>query len=173
MPMAYGGGIRTLDQVRRLIRCGVEKVVINSAALDDMRVIRDAASVFGSQAVVGAVDVKRTLFGGLRVVGKSATVECKFRFEEHLTRLQEAGAGEIFVNCVDRDGMMAGYDLDLVRSAALCLTVPLVVCGGAGTPKHLLEARDAGASALAAGSMFVFHGKHRAVLIIYPTEVRI
>lgn len=173
MPMAYGGGIRTLEQIRRLIRCGVEKVVINSAAIDDMQVVREAASVFGSQAVVGAVDVKRTLFGGLRVVGKSATVEAKCKFEDHLARLQAAGAGEILINSVDRDGMMAGYDLELIRSAARCVTVPLVACGGAGTPQHLLEAREAGASALAAGSMFVFHGKHRAVLISYPSEVRI
>lgn len=173
MPMAYGGGIRTLDQVRRLIRCGVEKIVINSAALDDLRIVRDVAGIFGSQAVVGAIDVRRTLFGGLRVLGKSATVETKLQFEDHLVRLQEAGAGEILLNSVDRDGMMDGYDLELVRSASHRVTVPLVVCGGAGTPQHLREARDAGASALAAGSMFVFHGKHRAVLISYPSEVRI
>jgi cyclase len=172
MPMAYGGGIRTLDQVRRLIRSGVEKVVVNSAALESTRVITEAAEVFGSQAVVGAVDVKRTVLGRYRVVGKSATTESPWKPEDQVRRLVEAGAGEIFLNSVDRDGTMEGYDLDLIRSVTRHVSVPVVACGGAGTVEHLVEAvRDAGASAVAAGSMFVFQGRHRAVLIHYPKDV--
>lgn len=173
MPLAYGGGIRSLAQVRKLIRSGVEKVVINSAAVESTTVITESAAEFGSQAVVGSVDVKRTMLGSYRIVAKSATVETKLRLEQHVEALVAAGAGEIFLNSVDRDGMMGGYDLDLIRAVTERLSVPVVAAGGAGTIEHLVQAvRDAGASAVGAGSMFVFHGKHRAVLINYPREVR-
>ena len=172
MPAAYGGGIRNLDQVRRLIRAGIEKVVINTAATESTDVIRAAADMFGNQAVVGAVDVKRTILGGYRVVAKSATVEIKAGLEEHVQNLIAAGVGEIFVNSVDRDGMMEGYDLQLIRSVTRIVNVPVIACGGAGTVDHLSQAvREGGASAVAAGSMFVFHGKRRAVLINYPTHL--
>ncbi|EXF44010.1 imidazole glycerol phosphate synthase subunit HisF [Pseudomonas sp. BAY1663] len=172
MPMAYGGGIRNLEQVRRLIRSGIEKVVINTAATESTDVIREAADMFGSQAVVGAVDVKKTLFGAYRVVTKSATVDAKIGLDEHIQQLVSAGVGEIFLNNVDRDGMMAGYDLQLLRSITQKVNVPVVACGGAGTVEHLSQAvSEGGASAVAAGSMFVFHGKHRAVLINYPKNI--
>ncbi len=171
MPLAYGGGIRTVDQVRRLIRSGIEKVVINSVAIESTDVIRAAADIFGSQAVVGAVDVKKTLLGGYRIVGRSATIEVNTPMEEHIQRLIEAGAGEIFLNSVDKDGMMEGYDLSLIRAITRKVNVPVVACGGAGNVEHLAQAvLEGGASAVAAGSMFVFHGKHRAVLINYLKE---
>lgn len=174
MPVAYGGGIRTLDQVRRLIRSGVEKVVVNSAALESTEVITAAAEMFGSQAVVAGIDVRKPLLGGYKVVGKSATVEAKVKLDDHLRRVVEAGAGEILLNSVDRDGTMAGYDLDLIRGVTRQVQVPVVACGGAGTVEHLRQAvQEAGASAVSAGSMFVFHGKLRAVLINYPTDLRI
>jgi len=169
MPVAYGGGVRTLEQARRLIRCGVEKVVVNTAATESYDVIRDAAQVFGRQAVVGAIDVKKTLLGGYRVVAKSASVEVRTPLDEHVQALVAAGAGEIFLNSVDRDGMMEGYDLPLIRRVTQQVNVPVVACGGAGTVEHLATAvHEGGASAVAAGSMFVFHGRLRAVLINYP-----
>ncbi len=171
MPVAYGGGVRSLGQMRRLIRSGVEKVVVNSVTVESTTVLSEGAAVFGSQAIVAGIDVKRTLLGGYRVVAKSGTVEAKVGLDEHLARLVAAGAGEIFLNSVDRDGTMGGYDLDLIRKVAPRVTVPVVACGGAGKLEHLSEAiRDGGASAVAAGSLFVFHGKHRAVLINYPKE---
>lgn len=174
MPIAYGGGIRTLDQIRRLIRSGVEKVIINSAAYESMQVITDAARVFGCQAVVAGVDVRKTILGGYKLLGKSATIEMRLKLDEHVQRLVDAGAGEILLNNVDRDGTMTGYDLDLICSVTRQVSLPVVACGGAGTVEHLREAvRDGGASAVAAGSMFVFHGKHRAVLINYPTDLTI
>lgn len=169
MPIAYGGGVRTLEQARRLIRCGVEKVAINTAATESYDVIREAAQVFGSQAVVGAVDVKKTLLGGYRVVGKSASAEMKMPLDEHVQGLVAAGAGEIFLNSVDRDGTMEGYDLPLIRRVSQQISVPVIACGGAGSIDHLAAAvHEGGASAVAAGSMFVFHGRLRAVLINYP-----
>jgi cyclase len=168
MPVAYGGGIRSLEQIRRLIRSGVEKVVINSLATESMDLIREAVEMFGSQAIVGGVDVRRKMLGGFSVVAKSATVATSLNLQAHIQSLVQAGVGELFINDVDRDGTMAGYDLDLVRVVAKA-PVSVVVCGGAGTIKHLSEAvNEGGASAVAVGSMFVFHGKHRAVLINYP-----
>jgi cyclase len=168
MPVAYGGGIRNLDQIRRLIRSGVEKVVINSLATESTDLIHKAVDVFGSQAIVGGVDVRRKMLGGYSVVSKSATVVTNLNFEEHFQSLVKAGVGELFINDVDRDGTMVGYDLDLVRTVTQ-VPVSVVVCGGAGTMQHFRQAvHEGGASAVAAGSMFVFHGKHRAVLINYP-----
>ena len=169
MPIAYGGGIKTVEQVRRLIRCGVEKVVINSATTSSYEVIRQSAQVFGRQAVVGAIDVKKNLFGNYRVATHSATVEVKISLDEHVQNLVAAGVGELFINSVDRDGTMQGYDLNLIRHVAQQVKVPLVACGGAGDVSHLAAAvHEGGASAVAAGRMFVFHGRLRAVLINYP-----
>lgn len=173
MPVAYGGGVRNLEQIRRLIRSGVEKVVINTLATESTDIIRNAVEVFGSQAIVGAVDVRRKLLGSYTVVVKSATETTRLNLQQHIENLVQAGVGELFINDVDRDGCMTGYDLALVRSVAQA-PVPVVVCGGAGTLDHLREAvHDGGASAVAAGSMFVFHGKHRAVLINYPKALEL
>jgi len=168
MPVAYGGGVRSLEQIRRLIRSGVEKVVINTAATESTDIIRAAVEVFGSQAIVGSVDVRRKLLGGYTLVCKSATVKTRLTLQQYIEDLIGAGVGELFINDVDRDGTMAGYDLALLHSVAKA-GVPVVMCGGAGTLEHLRQAvLEGGASAVAAGSMFVFHGKHRAVLINYP-----
>lgn len=168
MPVAYGGGIRSVEQIRRLIRSGVEKVVINTLATESLDMLRAAADIFGSQAIVGAVDVRRKLLGSYSVVSKSATVETRLNLQQHIQNLVQSGIGELFINDVDRDGTMGGYDLKLLKNLTQ-VPVPVVVCGGAGTIEHLREAvHVGGASAVAAGSMFVFHGKHRAVLISYP-----
>lgn len=168
MPVAYGGGIRTLEQIRRLIRSGVEKVIINSLATESTDLIREAVEVFGSQAIVGGVDVRKKVFGRFAVVAKSATFTTHLNLQEHIQSLVRAGVGELLINDVVRDGTMAGYDLDLVQAVAKA-PVPVVVCGGAGSIQHLRQAvQEGGASAVAAGSMFIFHGKHRAVLINYP-----
>jgi cyclase len=170
MPVAYGGGIRTLAQARKLIRCGIEKVVINSASIDSTGFIREIADVFGSQAVVGSIDAKRTLLGGHRVFAKSGTVDTKLKPEDHAAALEKAGVGEIILNSIDCDGLMQGYDIELIKKVSAKVNLPVVACGGAGTLDHMRRAiNESGASAVAAGSMFIFYGKHRAVLINYPT----
>jgi cyclase len=170
MPVAYGGGIRTPAQARKLIRCGIEKVVINSASVDSTGFIREIADVFGSQAVVGSDDAKKTLFGGHRVFVNSGTIDTKLKPEDHAVSLVKAGVGEIFLNSIDCDGQMQGYDIELIKKVSAKVNVPVVACGGAGTLDHMRRAMSqGGASAVAAGSMFVFYGKHRAVLINYPT----
>ncbi len=174
MPTTYGGGIRTLEQVRRLIRSGVEKVVINSSAYESTNLIADAVKVFGSQAIVGGIDVLRANDGKLKLMARSATANTGVELLEHVARLTSAGVGEIFVNSIDRDGEMTGFDLDLIRLVANNVSVPVVACGGAGNVAHLQQAvSDGGASAVAAGGMFVFYGKYRAVLINYPAGLQL
>lgn len=168
MPLGYGGGIRDMDDVQKLLAMGVEKIILNTSAVENPMLIRAVADYAGSQAVVISMDVKKTLLGKFEVCtrsGKKATGldPVKFALE-----VEKQGAGEIFVNSIDRDGMMQGYDLELVRRVADSVTVPVVACGGAGNIQHLAEAIKAGASAAAAGSMFVFHGPLRGVLISYP-----
>jgi len=170
MPVAYGGGIQNLAQARKLIRCGIEKVVINSASIESTGFIREIADVFGSQAVVGSIDARKTLLGGHRVFVKSGTVDTKLKPEDHAASLEQAGVGEILLTSIDRDGQMQGYDIELIKKVSSKVNVPVVACGGAGTLDHMRRAMsESGASAVSAGSMFVFYGKHRAVLINYPT----
>lgn len=169
MPMAYGGGVKNIHQIKRLIRSGVEKVVINTAALESFAVITQAANIFGSQAIVGAIDIRKTLLGKYRIMSMSGSKESKIDFYEHIQNLINAGVGEIFINNIDRDGMMNGYDLPLIKSITDKVNIPVVASGGAGCVDDLVAGiKEGGASAVSAGSMFVFHGKHRAVLINYP-----
>jgi cyclase len=170
MPVSYGGGIRSIEQIRKIIRLGVEKVVINTMATQSTKVIKSAVDIFGSQALVGGIDVRQKFMRGYTVVSKSGTFDTKLKLNQHIESLIEAGVGEIFINNIDRDGLMIGYDMHLVKMLSK-VSVPVVVCGGAGTLEHLREAiHEGGASAVAAGSMFVLQGKHRAVLISYPNE---
>lgn len=172
MPVTYGGGIKNLDQVKTIIRCGVEKVVVNTAATEATRLIRDIADVFGSQAVVGGIDTKNSLIGGYKIISKSNTHVTNLNLVKHAKALENSGAGEIFLNSIDRDGKMQGFDLKLIKEVTSNVNIPVIACGGAGTIEHLREAINiGGASAIAAGSMFVFYGKHKAVLINYPSQL--
>ncbi len=169
MPMAYGGGVTKLDHVKRIFELGFEKVIINSAAYKNPGLIEEAASIFGSQSVVGCVDVRKTLFGRYELCSASARVKEKVSLTDHLAALTRSGIGEILVNAVDRDGTMGGYELKLLREISAAVAVPVIACGGAGNVDHFAQAvQDGGASAVAAGSLFVFMGPHRAVLISYP-----
>lgn len=170
MPMAYGGGIRTLEDIQRVLSLGFEKVVLNTALLRDMSIVERAAERCGGQSVVAAVDVKKDLFRRVRVY-EHGSRRCVDRHPVDLALLaQQAGAGEIIVTSVDREGTGLGYDTELVRSMARAVSVPVIANGGAGKIPDLADAVDAGASAVAAGSLFVFHGPHRAVLITYPNR---
>jgi cyclase len=174
MPFSYGGGIKTLSQIQKVIASGAEKVIINSYAFMDKSLVRDAVKHFGSSTIVVSVDVKKDIFKGNLVYIKGGTVSTGKKPLEYVKEIEEAGAGEIILNSIDRDGTMAGYDIDLIRSVSAAIKVPLVACGGAGTLNDLKSAIiDGGASAAAAGSFFVFHGKRRAVLITYPSHSEI
>ena len=173
MPMSYGGGVTTVEQAKRILALGVEKIILNSAAVETPRLVIELATAVGSQSVVVAVDAKKNLFGRYQITWKNTE---KSRATHPVQWAQEVcalGAGEILLNLVDRDGTSQGYDVELIREMAAAVSVPVVACGGAASSKDLAAALKAGASGVAAGSMFVFHGKHRAVLISYPAPEEI
>lgn len=173
MPLGYGGGIRSLDDVKTLLGLGIEKVILNTAAVERPELVTEAAGYAGSQAVVISMDVKRGLLGKYEVFTHSGTKAAGLDPIRHAQEMEKRGAGELFVNSIDRDGVMQGYDLDLVRRAAEAVGIPVIACGGAGNAQHLAEAIQAGASAAAAGSMFVFQGPLRGVLISYPSQAEL
>ena len=168
VPLAYGGGIRNLDDARTVLSSGVEKVILGAVAHDRPELITEAAEVYGAQAVVVAVDARRTeaglevfVEGGQRQVGADPA--------SYARRAASCGAGEILVTSIDRDGTMEGYDLELIRAVSAAVDVPVIACGGAGERAHLpIPIHEAGASAVAAGSIFVFRGPERGVLINFP-----
>jgi cyclase len=171
MPLSYGGGVKTVEQFDRIISLGVEKVAVSSAALDDPILISRAAARVGSQSVVAVIDVKRSgLFRKPEVVTLNATKRSGLDPSAFAAKLQELGAGEIVLNNVDRDGEMKGYDFDLIDSVRNAISTPLTVLGGAGSLDDIrsLVCRY-GIIGAAAGSLFVFKGKYRAVLINYPS----
>lgn len=170
MPLGYGGGIRDVNDVKKLLSMGVEKIVLNTSAVENPSLIRAAADYAGSQAVVISMDVKKTLLGKYEVCIRSGKKNTGLDPVKFAIEMEKQGAGELFVNSIDRDGTMQGYDLELVSRVADSVTVPVVACGGAGNIQHLAEAIQAGASAAAAGSMFVFQGPLRGVLISYPAQ---
>jgi cyclase len=171
MPLCYGGGVKTAEQVQRIVALGVEKVAISSAAIEDWRLVSESAGQVGSQSVVVVMDVKRRglvshhhevfTHNGTRATGLSPVDVAR--------RSQEMGAGEIVVNSMDRDGEMKGYDLELARQVRAATSLPMTVVGGAGSLDDLATLiREFGLVGAAAGSLFVFRGKYRAVLINYP-----
>jgi imidazole glycerol-phosphate synthase subunit HisF len=168
MPIGYAGGVQTVEQAQRLVGLGVEKVAVNSAALRGLTLISEMAVLLGSQSVAVAVDVKKDWLGRYRLFDSSVGKPVEGDVVGHVQKAVEAGAGEIFVNSVERDGTNKGYDLELIRKVANGVHVPVIACGGAGKLEHFREAVDEGAAAVAAGSMFVYVGKHRAVMINYP-----
>jgi len=169
MPFSVGGGIRGVEDMRAILGAGAEKVVLNTHAALDPGLVRAAADAFGSSTVVVCMDVKPTLLGRARVWTHGGTRSTSFTPEAYAALVEEQGAGELIVQSIPRDGSMEGYDLDLVRRISERVTIPVVALGGAGSLEHLRQAhQEAHASGLAAGSLFVFHGPRRGVLINYP-----
>jgi cyclase len=168
MPFAYGGGLRTVAEIRSVLRAGAEKVALNTAACLDPDLVRAASARFGRQSLVGSVDVRREA-GGYAVYHTGGRVRHPRGLVDHLQDLARLGCGEILLTDVERDGTGAGYDLDLVRLAVAAVDVPVIACGGArGLEDFRAAVKEAGASAAAAGSHFVFYGARRGVLITYP-----
>lgn len=174
MPMAYGGGITTLEQVQRIFALGFEKIIIDTAAYASPELIREAVAIYGSQSIVGCVDVRRTLLGRYELYSHAGKTKQSIGLREHVQTLGRLGVGEIIVNAVDRDGTLSGYDLKLIREVSSAVSVPVVACGGAsGIDDFVAAVYEGGASAVAAGSLFVFVGPHRAVLINYPPRAEL
>jgi cyclase len=168
MPLAYGGGISNLNEIELLIQIGIEKVVINNAALNNANLISEAVKYFGSSTVVGGIDVKKNIFGQYRVFDHVQKKTLSVLPKELAINYVDAGVGELFLNNVDLDGTLLGYDLNLIKDVSTSIQVSLIASGGASSRENMLQAIDYGASAAAAGAFFVFKGPHKAVLINYP-----
>lgn len=171
MPFGVGGGISNINQIEEILKSGAEKVILNTQAILNPRLIEEASKIFGNQSIVVCLDVKKTLFGKYEIFIKSGTENTKKNPFNAAIELQNLGVGEIIINSIDNDGLMRGYDVKLVQNLVNLVSVPVVACGGAGCIEHLAQGfREGNAHALAAGSMFVFHGPRKAVLINYPSK---
>lgn len=169
MPVAYGGGVTSVEQARKLFAVGIEKVVIGTAAVERPQLITEIARISGNQSVTVCIDARQRMFGRVETVIRSGRKGTGVDPVSLATAAAAAGAGELIIQAVDRDGEMAGYDLELIARVTSAVRVPVVALGGASGLDDLQRAiMDSGASAAAAGSLFVFHGRHRAVLISYP-----
>jgi cyclase len=171
MPMAYGGGIRSFDDARRVFDAGFEKVIINSMIEDDLELPAAIASVYGSQAVVVSMDVKPDWLGRYKVYNYGGTRSTGYAPAEYARRAEAAGAGEILLQAIHKDGTWEGYDIPLIKMVSEAVTIPVVAGGGAAGMDDFRRAiTEGGASAVAAGSMFVYQKKGMGVLISFPSS---
>lgn len=171
MPLAYGGGISTVQQAEQLFKLGIEKIVVNSLAGDSLDVLRDISSIAGAQSVVLSIDAKRNLWGKTTAHTHAGTRNLKIEPHEYAQRAQEAGVGEILLTSVDREGTLGGFDMDLVSSVTSVVDIPVIAHGGAASVADVIAVTaQAGASAVAIGRLFTLKGKHKAVLISYFDE---
>ena len=170
MPIGYGGGIKTMNHIESLFKIGVEKVIMNTAAFENETLVKDASSVFGNQSIVVSIDIKKDLWGQYRVFTRSGKLKQDIDMITAVKKIQDLGAGEIILNNIDRDGTMQGYDLDPIEKVSKAIEVPLIAIGGAASIDDFVAAIRHGASAVSAGSMFIYQGVHKAVLISYITS---
>lgn len=174
VPLAYGGGITKVEEIQRILNLGYEKVVLNSSAFEIPDLVRRAADQVGSQSIVVSIDVRRSLLGASKVLTHCGEKPVGGDPVEWAQRFAGLGAGEILITAVDRDGTLKGYDLELVRKVSQAVGVPVIASGGAATVADFGRAvKQAGASAVAAGSLFVFVGPNRAVLITFPKRTEL
>lgn len=174
MPFCYGGGIKTIAQIRKIIASGAEKVAINAAAFLNPKLIQEASQIFGSSTIVVSIDYKKNLFGKQMVYINGGRKSTKKDPVSYAIEMERLGAGELFLNAIDKDGTMSGYDIEMLTKVSEAVSIPVVACGGSGNLKDFsLALNEGGASAAAAGSMFVYQGKKRGVLISYPSPSEI
>lgn len=171
MPVCYGGGVHSLEDMRRLYAIGIEKVSISAAAFETPSLIKAAALEFGSQAVVVTLDVKKGLLGQATVRTHNGTRDTKITALKAACEFEKQGAGEILINFIDREGTWSGFDLKQIKVVSDGVSVPVIATGGAGSMHDIRAAvKEAGASAVAIGSMAVFQGKDLGVLIKFPSR---
>lgn len=170
MPLCYGGGVKTVQQAQQIFSLGIEKIALSAAVLQNPKLITQIADRVGSQSVIVVLDVRKKILGGYEVFthnGKRATGINPLEF---VAEAQKLGAGEIIINSIDRDGTMKGYDLDLIAKIREKISLPMTVLGGAGSINDIEKViMQHGVIGIAAGSLFVFKGPYKAVLINYPT----
>jgi len=171
MPLSYGGGITNIEQIKKLFFMGYEKIIINTAFVQNPELIREAADFAGSQSIVVSIDVKNELFGKRNCYINDGKKKVNTDPIKLAKKAEELGAGEILLNSIDRDGMMQGYDIKLVKDVVSAVSIPVIACGGAKDIYDFKKVLQEGkAHAAAAGSLFVYYGEQKAVLITAPDE---
>jgi imidazole glycerol-phosphate synthase subunit HisF len=171
MPFGVGGGIKSVADIREIINAGAEKVILNTHAFENPKLIKHSSDEFGSSTIVVSIDVKKRFLKGQQVYIYGGSKATGIHPLEYAQKIEALGAGEIILNSIERDGTMKGYDIELIKKISENVTIPVVALGGAGSFSDLTLALKKGyASAVAAGSMFVYHGPRNAVLVNYPTK---
>jgi cyclase len=170
MPLSYGGGISDIEQVKKLFKSGVEKIVLNSACFNNTKLIQEISSTYGKQSVCISIDVKKDIWGNFKVYRNNGKTNTHLNPIHFALKMEELGAGELILNSIDKDGTYEGYEYELIRLLSKTVKIPVIALGGAGKIEDLNKALEYGASAVAAGSLFSFYGKLKAVLINYPTQ---
>ena len=173
MPLCYGGSIRSLEDIKKIFSLGVEKVAINSYAAENPQFIKKASESFGSQSIIISMDVRKSILGGYTVYTNSGKKSLRLDPVSYARKMEELGAGEILLNSIDRDGTWEGYDIDLLKKVTDAVSIPVIALGGAGRIDHFSDAVKSGASACAIGSMAVYQGKNKGVLINFPLREEI
>jgi imidazole glycerol-phosphate synthase subunit HisF len=174
MPLAYGGGIDSVEMIRKLLSVGIEKVILNTYAVRNPEFVKEAVKYFGSSTIVVSIDAKKNLFGKYNVYIQSGQEKTNLNPVDWAIELEKMGVGEIIINSIDKDGTLSGYDFLLVEEVAKAVNLPVIAAGGAAGLNDFVKAcKVHKASAAAAGAKFVFQGKHNAVLITYPSQVEI
>lgn len=171
MPFSVGGGIRTVENIKDILNNGAEKVVLNTIAAENPSFVKEASRTFGSSTIVVCIDIKKKLLGREEIKYCSGSKTKATEIIAYAQNMEKNGAGELIIQSIDRDGSSEGYDLNLIQRVSEAVTIPVVALGGAGKISDFEEAISIGrASAVAAGSFFVYHGPRKAVLIHYPNE---
>lgn len=174
MPFAVGGGVRTIKNIKDIINSGAEKVIINTYANENPDFIKEATDTFGSSTIVVCIDVKKKRFSKIQTWTNCGAKATGYSPIDFAMLMQEKGAGEIIIQSIENDGLMTGYDIELIRKISENVSIPVVALGGAGNIQHLERAYKEGfANGLAAGSMFVYQGKNKGVLINYPEKAEL
>lgn len=174
MPLSYGGGIRTLADAKAVFDIGFEKITVNSYAMENPQFISELAGHYGSQAVIASIDVKKSIWGRYQVRTHAGKQSSGRQPVEWATELESRGAGEILLTSIDREGTWDGFDLELIKSVTDAVNIPVIAHGGAGTLEHIGKAvKEAGASAVALGSMVVFQKKGMGVLVNFPDKAQL
>ena len=171
MPLGYGGGIKNINQIEKLFKIGIEKISINTAAYFDQNFVKDAVKIAGSQSIVISIDVKKSFLGNYEVYVNNGKKNTKLDPITYAQKMQDCGAGELILCSIDREGTDEGYDLKLLEIVSNAVDIPVVGFGGASSLLNMVEAKNkTTVSGLAAGNLFIYYGKHKAVLITYPTN---
>lgn len=172
IPLSYGGGVKSLEDMTKLFRIGFEKIIINTNFIDDFEFIKHAVKSFGSQSIVAAIDVKKDIFGNYHTYSNSGFSKTKYDYLNLAKLYENLGVGELLVTSINNDGSMKGYDTKIIKEISKNVNIPIIANGGADSLESLKSIiNDHGASAAAASSFFVFYGKHKAVLISFPTDI--